>query len=43
MVSVISERIRERRIWRDAVAYLERRNFYFLLASALEVLDGIFI
>lgn len=37
MVSVIGERIRDRRIWRDAVAYREM-NVYFLLALALEVL-----
>ena len=37
MVSVIGERIRDRRMWRDAVAYLET-NVYFLLTSALEVL-----
>ena len=37
VVSAIRERIGDRRIWRDAVAYLET-NVYFLLASASEVL-----
>ena len=37
MLSVIRERIRDRRIWRDAVAYLET-NVYFLLTLALGVL-----
>lgn len=37
MVSAIRERIGDRRIWRDAVAYLET-NVYFLLASASDVL-----